>query len=74
MPELRLLFELLDKITLEGNDEIKARVAECKQLLDKIGKTTVPVHIEIDYDGRQFRWRVHQNNMTAREYIARQRQ
>jgi hypothetical protein len=70
MPELRFLEELLDKITSD-NPGAAADVDKCKQLLRRIGKTTVPVHVEINYDGREFRWKVSQNNITAGEYTPR---
>lgn len=38
------------------------------ELLKKIAKTADHVHIEVDYNGREYHWRVHQRNITANEW------
>jgi hypothetical protein len=47
-------------------------VEQLKELLDKIGKSTVKVHIDVDYDGREFHWKVPQKNPTASEWTPRE--
>ena len=48
-----------------------ASLDRLKELLEKISKTSVPVRVEINYDGRTFKWRVPINNISAEEYVAR---
>lgn len=43
-----------------------------QELLDKISKTTAHVHIEIDYNGREFFWKIPQQNITAKEWSQRE--
>jgi hypothetical protein len=70
VPDLQLLVELLDRITA-GNNEVRENVERLKRLLDKISKTTARVHIDVDYDGREFHWKIPQSNMTAEEWTSR---
>ncbi len=70
MPDLKLLKELLDQIT-EGNIAVLKDVERCKELLEKISRSKDIIHIDVDYDGRQFKWRVMQPNLTAREWLPR---
>jgi len=72
MPDVALLKELLDRIT-GGNDQVKQDVERCKDLLDRISRRTVRVRIEIDYDGREFTWKVPIHNATAEEWSAHDR-
>lgn len=70
MPDLKLLKELLDRIT-ETNESVKNDVERCKKLLDKMSHSKDRVHIDVDYDGKQFTWRVSQVNLTASEWLPR---
>lgn len=38
------------------------------ELLRKISKSKDHVHIEINYDGKEFTWKVTQRNVTASEW------
>lgn len=71
MPDLTLLKELLDRIT-ETNTSLQEDVDRCKKILEKISRSKDRVHIDVDYDGRQFTWRVSQSNLTASEWIPRE--
>ncbi len=42
------------------------------ELLEKVGKTTAHVRVEIDYDGREWYWKMPQSNITASEWTPRQ--
>jgi len=42
------------------------------ELLKKISASKAHVHMEIDYNGREFFWKVPQNNITASEWCARE--
>jgi len=42
------------------------------ELLRKISKTTAHVRIEVDYNGREFFWKVPQQNITASEWGPRE--
>lgn len=63
MPNVELLICLLQTISESG--ESAAGLKELSQLLRRISKTTEHVHIDVDYDGREFRWKVPVKNMTA---------
>jgi hypothetical protein len=41
------------------------------ELLEKISCTTAHVRIEVDYDGKEFHWKVPLNNVTASEWTPR---
>lgn len=70
MPELKLLKDLLDRIAA-GNERVTRDVEAFKELLDKVASTSTHVHIEVDYDGKEFTWTIPQRNMTAREWTPR---
>ncbi len=38
------------------------------ELLKKISQTKDRVHIELDYNGREFNWKLVQNNITAAQW------
>ncbi len=42
------------------------------ELLEKISRSTAHVRIEVDYDGREFHWKLPQQNITASEWCPRE--
>ena len=46
-------------------------VEELKRLLDKVARTSDHFRIEIDYNGKEFKWKIPQHNVTADELIIR---
>lgn len=66
MPDVRLLIELLEAIC---DDPAKTR--ELSMLLKKISRTTAHVHIDVDYNGREFFWKIPLQNPTAGEFSPR---
>jgi hypothetical protein len=69
MPHVNLLIELLRAIARSG--ESAEGLAELEELLKKISQTKEHVHIEVDYDGKEFRWKVPRSNVTASEWVPR---
>lgn len=46
-------------------------IKELTELLEKISRTTDKMRIEIDYDGKDFFWKVPIANLKAREFCPR---
>lgn len=42
------------------------------ELLRKISKSVDHVHVDVDYDGKTFEWKLPQKNLTPSEWIPRQ--
>ncbi len=66
MSNVDLLINLLRTIAESG--ESAKGLEELSSLLRKISKTTIHIHIDVDYDGREFRWKVPVKNMTAADW------
>lgn len=48
-----------------------SKVKELIELLEKISRTTDKMRIEIDYDGKEFFWKVPIANLKAHEFCPR---
>ena len=48
-----------------------ARLDTLVELLKKISSTTDHVRVEVDYNGKEFFWKMPQQNITAEEWIPR---
>jgi hypothetical protein len=46
-------------------------ISDLLELLKKIGRSTDKVHLEADYDGREFKWKVTRANITASDWSPR---
>jgi hypothetical protein len=46
-----------------------ADIIKLQNLLEKISKTTDRVHIEVNYNGKEFFWRILIPDITADEYV-----
>ncbi len=68
MPKIDLLFELLREIATGSPDEVETRIEMVLELLKKMSNLSNRAHVEIDYDGREFHWKVTRANLTAREW------
>jgi hypothetical protein len=44
-------------------------IIKLQNLLEKISKTTDRVHIEVNYNGKEFFWRILIPDITADEYV-----
>jgi hypothetical protein len=42
------------------------------ELLRKIGKNNAHIHVNVDYDGKEFHWTIPQKNPTADEWCPRE--
>jgi hypothetical protein len=71
MPDVQELIRLLEAIASTG--EANLNLSELIILLKKISTTTVKQHIELDYNGREWHWKMPLSNITASEYLARER-
>lgn len=67
MSRLDELIGLLEEISKGTPEEIDDGLERLNELLRKIGKSKSHVHIEVDYDGREFHWKVPVYYMSARE-------
>lgn len=66
MPHVELLIRLLRVIAESG--ESAENLTELEELLRKVAKTNDPVRIEVDYNGREFHWKIPQHNITAEKW------
>jgi hypothetical protein len=62
MPDVAQLIELLEAVC---GDPLQSK--ELAAMLKKISKTTCRVHIDVDYNGREFFWKIPLHNPTASE-------
>lgn len=65
MPNIKLLIELLTEMSKDG-DSIGLPIL--KELLLKISESSSKIHIDVDYNGQEFFWRVPMSNITSREW------
>lgn len=71
MSQLAPLLELLKEISKDNPDQVISNLKTVRELLKKISRTKDHVHIEIDYDGREFHHKVVVPNMSAAEWTSR---
>jgi len=71
MPELKVLIGLLEEISKGTPEGVDDRLKFVKDLLRKVSESEVPVHIDIDYDGKKFYWKIPCANITASEWTPR---
>jgi hypothetical protein len=71
MDSLTVLIGLLEEISKGTPEGIDDRSAILKELLRKVARNSMRVHIEVDYDGQEFHWRVPCANITAAEWAPR---
>lgn len=65
MPNVNLLIELLREMS-KDHDSVGLSVLE--ELLIKIAESSSKIHIDVDYNGQEFFWKVPMNNITSREW------
>lgn len=66
MPKLQQLIELLETMSQSGTEKIG--LSEVIDLLRKVDATKAHVKIEINYNGREFFWTVHQRDILAADW------
>jgi hypothetical protein len=66
MPKLPQLIELLEAMSRSGTEKIG--LSDLLDLLRKVDSTTSHVKIEINYNGREFFWTVHQRDILAADW------
>lgn len=71
MPNVDSLLGLLEEIAKGTPDEVNNRLKTVRELLKKVSCSKAHTHIEIDYDGREFHYKVTVPNMTASEWTPR---
>jgi hypothetical protein len=71
MSDLELLIGLLEEIAKGTPEGVDDRHKCLLDLLRKIARSSVRVHIEVDYDGKRFYWKVPCANITASEWSPR---
>jgi hypothetical protein len=63
MPDVKALIDLLRLVARAGQSDDGRQ--EIEELLMKISQTSNKVQIEVNYDGREFKWKLTQSNVTA---------
>ena len=71
MDSLAVLIGLLEEIAKGTPEGVDDRLKIIKELLRKISLSNAHVHVEIDYDGHEFHWKVPCANITASEWAPR---
>jgi len=71
MPSYSDIIDLLKAISDQGEDAIN--LPEITKMIKRISSTTIRVHIELDYNGREWHTKVPMTDITASEWIARMR-
>jgi hypothetical protein len=71
MPSLNQIVALLQAISEQGEDSVN--LDEIIKLIKRISGTTVRVHIELDYNGREWHSKIPLIDLTAAEWLARER-